>query len=112
MAVYGDFQLARYADGILAIEMQPNTPIGGWFIEFNVKKRFTSETPILTKSVASGHNSQSGIQITNSGAGILNVNFFGVEMSGQDLGAYAYTMERLTSGSRTMLSQGYLNLTT
>jgi hypothetical protein len=102
--------LIKYEDGILTVSMSPPVAIGGWEIQFKTTKRFGGTTNLFTKSVASGFNGQSGITITNSGAGIFNIQVNSVDSSGLDFGNYAAVSERLNSGSRTTLTEGFLLL--
>lgn len=110
MPIYGDFSLVKYEDGILTINMNPPVPIGAWDIRFRLSKRFGSDELISEKTVASGFNNQSGINITDSGQGRFRITVKGSEMSGYDAGNYAFDVTRFTSGSRTTLAQGYLLL--
>lgn len=98
--------LQRYNDGFLTIPLSPPVAIGAWSILFEMTKR-EDGTPIITKSVASGFNGQSGITVTNSGNGTFFISLFHGEMSGLDQGAYAYRVTRTDSGSHSTLAQGY-----
>lgn len=111
MPVLGTFSLVRYEDGVLTIQMSPPVPVGGQEVRFRLSKRLGSETPIMEKFVASGYNAVSGIDVVNSGAGIFNIPIYGLpEMSGKEYGNYAFTLERMTSGSRTCFAEGFLTL--
>lgn len=110
MAVLTDFSLARYEDGILTISMAPPVAIGAWDIRFRVQKRFGGTSGLITKSITSGFNGSSGITITNSGQGQFNVAINSRDTSGLEYGNYAFSTERFESGSRTILSEGYLQL--
>lgn len=107
MPLQTNFHLARYADGVLTINLAPPTAIGGWGIQFQMTRYFGSDDILIEKSVASGFNNLSGINITNSGAGVFNVNFSQVESSGLDPGNYAYQILRVDSGLHNILCQGY-----
>lgn len=111
MPLYADFALARYEDGVLTIVMTPPVSIGGQTIEFVMGKRFGSQTPFVTKVVASGFNGASGITITDSGVGRMNVNLFATpDMSGREENNYAWSVKRIDSGYHTTYVQGYLVL--
>lgn len=105
-----DFFLAHFADGVLTVSMAPPVAIGGMDLRFTLTKRFESAAPLVQKSMASGFYGVSGMNITNSGQGVFQVQLFGSEMSGQDPGAFAWTVQRLTSGVRTLVADGYLVL--
>ena len=102
-----DFALARYEDGVLTIPMVPPVAIGGWSIRYTEQKRFGGSTNLITKSVASGFNGASGITITNSGQGIFNIAINSVDSSGLEYGNDAFVVERMDSGHRTSLTEGY-----
>lgn len=107
-----DFTLARYEDGVLTISLQPPTAIGGWDVRFRVTHRFgggqVSGEAYVNKSVASGFNGASGITITSSGQGVMNVRLNSIDSSGiPHPGAHAYTLERHNSGFRTVLKDGW-----
>ena len=110
MPVYTEVTVTRYDDGVLTIGLAPPTAIGGWDISFEVEKRFGGTSGLIVKSIASGYNGQSGITITNSGAGIFTVSITSPNVSGLDYGAYAYQACRLDSGFITTLAEGYINL--
>lgn len=110
MPVLADFPLARYEDGLLTISLAPAAPIGAWNIQFLVQHRFGGLSGLILASVSSGFNGQSGITITNSGEGVFNVRIPGIATSGWNYGNYAFAVTRLDSGSRTVLSEGYLLL--
>jgi hypothetical protein len=105
-----NFSLVRLEDGVLAVQMVPSTAIGGWQIEWNLVKRLGSTTPIATRSVASGYNGASGITVTDSGQGMFNITINSVDTSGLNPGNYANGADRLSSGRRSALTQGFLTL--
>lgn len=111
MAVKVDVSIARNEDAVLAITMAPPVNIAGWNIRFRAQHRFGGLSGFITKSAASGFGGgQSGITIANSGTGAFNVRLNSPDTSGQEYGAYAYTAERMDSGFRTVLTEGYLIL--
>lgn len=110
MPILTDFTLVRYEDATLTIGLSPPAPIGAWEIQFTLKNRFGGDA-FVTKSVNSGFNNSSGINITDSGVGVFNVNINSVDTSGRDFGSYAFGVEKLNSGSRSTLVEGYLILT-
>lgn len=99
-------------DGTVTVTMTPPVAIGGWQVRAQITKRFGSNTNsgIITAFVSSGLNNQSGINVTNSGAGIFQFKIPGVSTSGLDPGNYACEVRRLDSGRNTLLEQGYLEL--
>lgn len=101
-----NFTIYRYADGLLTVPVSPPVPVGGWSVEFIMTKR-QDGTPIVTKSVASGFNGQSGINITDSGNGTMIISLFASEVSGIDQGSYAYRVTRTDSGFHSVLCNGY-----
>lgn len=115
MPVQIDFALARFDDGTLVVALEPPQPVGGWNIQYTQWKRMpqtTSGGPVsglVTKSCTSGYQAgQSGITVTNSGQGVFSVALFGTDISGTaDSGPYFYRVERLDSGYRSTLSEGY-----
>jgi len=111
MPVIADIPFTKFEDGTLTISLEPSVAIGGWNIQFQVWKRFGGESGLITKSTASGYNNVSGIDITNSGLGIFDISIGSHDTSGLDFGNYASKAERLTSGNRTVLTEGYLILT-
>ena len=115
MSVQIDFGLFRFEDGVLSVEMVPAVSIAGWRLQYTQWKRFQntsgSTSGIITKMAASGFGGgQSGITITNSGQGRFNVALFATDMSGSpgpDPGEYYYKVERMDSGFRQVLTEGY-----
>lgn len=106
MPALADFVLS-YEDGALNISMTPSIPIGGLNFQFVMMKRFGSPTPILIKSMISGYYGVSGMDIINSGLGVMRVLLSAMEVSGLPFGNYAYQVQRLDSGSITTISEGY-----
>lgn len=107
MPVLIDFTLARSAKGTITMSVDPPTAIGGWTLQFQMTKRPGSTSGLVTKSMASGYYNVSGMNITNSGQGVMSINFFPGEVSGMDLGIYAYQIQRLDSGFQTNLTAGW-----
>jgi hypothetical protein len=110
MPVIANIQYFSYQDGILTINMIPPTPIGGWSITWSLTKRFGSTDYIAQRFVSSGLNNVSGINITNSGEGIFNVQVKSVDTSGLEWGNYAIYVKRTDSGFVTPLQEGYMVL--
>lgn len=108
MSVQADFSLARQEDGVLIISMTPVIPIGGQNYQFQVTKRFGGTSGLITKSMHSGFYNVSGMNIVNSGQGIMRVNINEVDTSGREWGNYSFNVQRLDSGNRTVVSEGYL----
>lgn len=103
-----DFSVVRGIDFTITVPLAPPVAIGGWSIEMTVQKRFGGLSGLINKYVSSGMNNQSGINITNSGLGIFNVNFNACDTSGLDFGTYVYEANRLDSGSAAVLAEGAL----
>lgn len=112
MAIQFDMPLAKFEDGILTVSLSPPTAIGGWDIRFHSQKRFgTITSGAVIKSCSSGFGAgQSGITVVNSGQGIMNIRINEANTSGWEFGNYAATVQRFSSGFRTVLSQGFLIL--
>ena len=108
MPVIVDFSLGKMEDGTLIVSMSPPTSIGGADIRFQVSKRFGSTSGLILKSVSSGYNNVSGINVTSSGDGRMSITINSPDTSGMDYGNYAYSLERFTSGSRSIITEGYL----
>lgn len=108
MATNVDFSLYKNEDATITIYLSPPTATGGWTVEFRMQKYFgDTQSGGLLKSMASGFNGTSGIQITNSGQGIFAVDIDSRDTSGMNFGNYAYTFERTDSNQKTVLSLGY-----
>jgi len=112
MPSIGNFQINRGVDGTVTIVMSPPVAIGGWPLQAVITKRMESSTEIITGYANSGYNGVSGILVTNSGAGMFNFSIPATITSGLDPGNYALNVWRLTSGQRTLIQQGYMELTT
>lgn len=110
MPIIADFTISRYADGILSIDLEPPIPIGGWNIQMTIQKRLGSTTPLIVKNVATGFNGVSGITITNSGQGKMDIVVRSADASGLEFGNYSHNVWRMDSGNRTLLSEGYMLL--
>lgn len=109
MPVEIDFRLSKFEDITITIPLAPPTPIGGWEVKLSVAHRFGG-SGLIQKSMASGRYNVSGMNIVNSGAGIMSAKFYTSDTSGLAYGNYAYQCERLDSGSRTVLTQGFMML--
>lgn len=108
MASEISFTFARYQDGVLSIDMQPPTSVSGWTTELYLTRRKGGTDKIFSKFCASGFAAgQSGITLANGQIGIFNVAINSVDTSGLDFGNYHATFERLDSGYRTILAEGY-----
>jgi hypothetical protein len=109
--ITSDFQLLKYEDGALVINMAPPIPIGGWTLQFAATRRFGSTSGLIVKNSASGYNGVSGITVMNSGQGQFQIAIYESDTSGLLPGNYAYTVQRQDSGEASVLAQGYLSLT-
>ena len=110
MGLIIDFPVTKNTDATVNVQLTPATPIGGWSIQFQTMQHFGGVSGILTKSCASGFYG-SGITLLNSGTGAFQVTINAVETSGLAFGPYSYIAQRTDSGSRTVLAEGFLNLT-
>lgn len=114
MPVHANFSYAKYADGVLTVGLQQPAPIGNWTIQFTTTKHFGTPnvSGLISKIAGSGTGGgQSGITIVDSGQGRFNVKINSVDTSGLDYGNYAGVIERVDSGFRTILSEGFLTVT-
>lgn len=112
MPILQDFEISSLEDTPLVISMAPQVPIGGWDIRFECSKRFgVTSGFLIEKNVKSGYSGVSGITITNSGTGVFQVFISSQNTSGLEYGNYSYTLTRYDSGARTILVEGYLQLT-
>lgn len=108
MPVISDFSLSQREDVTLNVSISPPTAIGGQNLQFMMLNRFGGVSGIITKSVSSGFNNVSGINITNSGNGNFNVSIVSLDTSGLDFKPFAYLIQRLDTGNRTVISEGYV----
>lgn len=106
MAVLVDYSWVKFDDGNLIMVMEPPLPIGGLSIEFTLSKR-TGGSGYFTKSMASGYYGVSGMNIVNSGQGIMTISLNSVDSSGRDYGNYAFRISRMMSGQRATLTEGF-----
>lgn len=111
MPVISDIPQVQYSDGLLTISLEPPTAIGGHTIQFDVMKRFGNVSGLVRKSVSSGFNAVSGITVTNSGEGVLQISLYESELSGTPYGNLAFQLRRMDSGMATVLSEGYIQRT-
>ena len=100
----------RMEDGLLVISLVPPIPIGGQSWQFEVLNRFGGVSGRIIKSMASGHYNVSGMNIVNSGQGVMNVAINSVDTSGLQWGNYAFTVTRLDSGNRQAATEGFLKI--
>lgn len=107
MPLQADYTLARYEDGILSLSLKTPSAIGGMSVEFTVMNRYGGE-PFIRNSMASGFIGVSGINITNSGNGVMATAIYDAQMSGKPYQNYASQWRRLDSGYMKVISEGYL----
>lgn len=111
MPVYTDLQMVKFEDGTFVVSLAPPAPIGGFSLRWQIMKRFGSTSGLVVKSAASGYgNNVSGINVTNSGAGVMQITLNSSDTSGLDYGNYVHALERLDSGSRTVISEGFFSV--
>jgi len=107
-----DFNLPRDADAVLTLQISPPTNTSGWYTQFQMTKRFGSTSGLIIKSCASGFNglNVSGMSLTDGQKGIFQIAVNSIDTSGLQFGAYAHVTQRLDSGSRTTLVEGFMNI--
>jgi hypothetical protein len=110
MSVVGNFSLDRGADGTLTFGVAPPTAIGGMSIQFLLTKRLGGVSGLYQAWVGSGLNNLSGINITNSGQGYMQITIPSSATSGLDPTNYAFKVARTDSGFYTTLAEGQLVL--
>ncbi len=108
MPGYADFQVFRYQDGILTVSLEPPAPIGAWNILFEAVNHFGGSNSVVSKSVGPGFNGLSGILITDSGHGVMNISVSALDVSGLEYGNYAYQVRRVDSGAGLLINEGYM----
>lgn len=108
--IYSDFNLALYTNMALTVSIEPPTAAGGWNVDFRVQNVFGfASGPLILKSVNSGYNTVSGITVTNSGQGTIQINFIPGDTSGLVAKPYCYAINRyLSGGSYTLLAEGMI----
>ena len=105
MPTIQDFVLS-YENGNITLGLNPPVPIGGMTLQFSMYKRYGTIS-LVTKSMSSGYYNVSGMNVLNSGQGILQIQLNPQEVSGFDQGAYFYQVKRTDSGSATIMAEGY-----
>jgi hypothetical protein len=108
--VIQDFTVAAGESATITVVMTPPLPVGGRNAQVEVFRRFNGVYPIMTKSFASGFYGVSGMNIVNSGQGVMSMQINGVDTSGWAPGAYAYLAQLLDSPPGTA-TEGYMVLT-
>jgi len=115
MPNFVDFKIAKFSDGVLTIDMVPAVEVGGWSVRCLFAKSFDASSSgiLFDRYGASGYaNGESGITWVDSGVGRFQITSpTPEEFSGKDAGPYAFQFERLDSGGRTPLTQGYALIT-
>jgi len=110
MPVQIDTSFCIQEDVSITVVMTPPVSIINWNVQFSMSHRFGSTNPLITKSMSSGYVNVSGIAPVKTDVGIFNVTIRSQDTSGLPPGNYAYQTQRLDSGSRTVLSLGYISL--
>ena len=108
MPIQVDAPFVKFDDGILVVTLQPSIPIGGQNYQFECQNRFGGVSGRIVKSMASGRYNVSGMNIVNSGQGVMNVTIDSANTSGLQYGNYAFTIQRLDSGNRSTVTEGYI----
>jgi hypothetical protein len=109
VATITDFTLRSSEDGTLIIAAAPPMPIGGLSFQFTQSRR-AGGIPAITLSMASGYyGSVSGMDLIDSGNGVMSVSLWAYLSSGMDqvAGAWFYRVQRTDSGNVTAVSEGY-----
>ena len=113
MPVQNSFPVTYGTDFNLVFNLTPAVAIGGWAIQFTAWRHFNGTSGVVQKYANSGYSNVSGITVTNSGQGIVTVNFrqIGViDASGVGYSNLAYQLYRPTSGNWTVLAEGWLSV--
>lgn len=110
MSVISDYGIVKYEDGVLTVNLTPPVAVGGWAMAWTLQKRFGhTGNPIAVNYLSSGFNGVSGITVTNSGQGTIQIQLPPQSvMSGRDFGNYANELRRVDSGFNTSLTQGFM----
>jgi hypothetical protein len=103
----GNFALVKYEDGTLVVTMAPPLSVANWSVKAQISKRYDALSGVIIKSCASGFDEVSGITTLNAGNGQFAVRFNSPDTSGLTPGNYAYSVQRMDSGQRTVLAEGY-----
>ena len=112
MPIFTDVPLTKFEDGLLQVTLNPPTSISGWVMKFSCTKRFGSDTELWQRHASSGfYAGQSGITVNNTDQGVFTVNLREADTSGLVYGNYAVKCERLMSGCRSTLTEGFLLVT-
>ncbi len=111
MAIVVDFAMTQLEDFPHNVGVAPATPVGGWNARFQVLKRAGGTSGLIVLTCASGYGGgQSGITVTDSGAGRFQALIASRMTSGMDPGSYTFDFQRLDSGSRTVIAIGTMLL--
>jgi hypothetical protein len=105
VATQANIEFYKGEDVVLTVSMSPTTNISGWTLAFTLKKLYTDNTPVFTKTTGGG-----GITITDSVNGVFTITIASADTSGLDLRAYAFDIQRTNAGNRTVLTIGNLTL--
>ncbi len=111
MAVIVDFSIAKSQDTDLVITLAPPAAIGGLdFLHLVFKRAGGEGSGLLSKSMASGFHGVSGMEIQNSGQGIMRITYNAVDTSGWETGNYWHQTFLTSSGEMTPVANGYILL--
>jgi hypothetical protein len=111
MPIQQDFSVSQWSDTAVTLVLNPPANVGGLTIEMFSTPRLGGSDRIFTKSVASGYNAVSGIDIINSGEGIMSIRLdVSKDFSGRNPGNYAWKARVLTSGLNVDLGDGIISV--
>lgn len=112
MPADANFPLIKYEDGHLTVCLSPPAAVSGWSVRLTVSRRFGSPDPLFRKYNVPGDPSSyaSGVAVTDAAVGRFRCRVASQDTSGLQPGNYAFSFERVDSGSRTLLARGYLSL--
>lgn len=110
MPTLQDFSLCQLEDATVQVNLAPPTNINNFDLRFTMLPRFGGVSGLIQLTCGSGYNGVSGINITNPSQGQFQMSFKSIYTSGLDSKNYAYLVDRTTSGSRTVLTEGYVSL--
>lgn len=108
MPALQDFALGIYEDATIQVNLSPPTNISGFDLRFRLMSRFGGVSGLVVKTCASGYNNVSGINVNNGPQGQFQIRLNSIDTSGLDTRNYSYSVERTTSGSRTILTEGFV----
>jgi hypothetical protein len=99
VAIYQTWGCFRGEDVLLTDTLRPPGGITGWAITFTLKKLYTDQTVLITKTVGNG------ISIIDPINGVFTVGLSALDTN-LPAGDYLYTIARTDTGAHTVLTYG------